>query len=113
MANRRYEAGRRFEWKVRDRLRAAGFTVLRTAGSKGPVDLIAVRERTMVLGVEETPGEIRFVQCKNRKPTAAERRAATAFARVLFGVSDEATMWLAWTDRAESPAKVYFEELLA
>jgi len=36
----RYESGRRYEWAYRQHLRSQGYTVVRTAGSKGPVDLI-------------------------------------------------------------------------
>jgi len=38
-----YRAGRRFEWRVRDRLEQAGWTVWRVAGSRTPVDLVALR----------------------------------------------------------------------
>jgi|GEM_PF-2341350 len=38
-----YHAGRRFEWRVRDRLEQAGWTVWRVAGSRTPVDLVALR----------------------------------------------------------------------
>ena len=49
----RYDQGRRLEWAARDALTAAGYLVLRSAGSKTPVDLAAWR-----------PGEHLFVQCK-------------------------------------------------
>lgn len=45
--------GRRYEWLVRDDLRAQGYEVLRMAGSKGALDLFAVK-----------PGEALFVQVK-------------------------------------------------
>ena len=40
----KYACGRRFEYKVRDRLVELGFFVVRAAGSKGPVDLIAFKK---------------------------------------------------------------------
>lgn len=49
-----YAKGRRFEWKVRDLLRDRGYTVYRAYGSKGILDLIAVKGEK-VLGI----------QCKN------------------------------------------------
>jgi hypothetical protein len=49
----RYATGRRFEWKVRDELEANGYTVFRSAGSKGPADLIAFGD-----------AEVLLVQCK-------------------------------------------------
>jgi Holliday junction resolvase len=49
-----YARGRRYEWEVRDHLLSEGYSpVLRTAGSKGAVDLIAFK-----------PGELLLVQVK-------------------------------------------------
>ena len=48
-----YRNGRAFEYRVRTQLRDAGFLVLRMAGSKTKVDMIAVR-----------PGELLVIQCK-------------------------------------------------
>ncbi len=51
----RYETGRQAEYRARDRLLEDGFhTVLRMAGSKGPVDLVAV-----------SPRFVKFVQVKS------------------------------------------------
>lgn len=53
-APNRYQAGARFERKVRDALKEQfGFFVIRTPASKSPVDLIALRH-----------GQILFVQCR-------------------------------------------------
>lgn len=49
----RYEAGRRFEWRVRDELTDDGYAVIRSAGSKTKVDLVAIK-----------PGQWLLVQCK-------------------------------------------------
>jgi Holliday junction resolvase len=58
-----YSDGYRFECKVRDALREDGYEVLRSAGSKTKIDLVALK-----------PGEIIFVQCKlNGVCTPAER----------------------------------------
>lgn len=48
-----YRDGRRDEYKARDDLIANGYSLIRSAGSKGAVDLIAVK-----------PGEVLFVQVK-------------------------------------------------
>lgn len=53
MPNLRYNAGRRFEYQVRDFLRSKGWWVLRSAGSKSPCDLVALRS-----------GEMMLIQCK-------------------------------------------------
>ncbi|MFC8797333.1 hypothetical protein ACFT2C_06345 [Promicromonospora sp. NPDC057138] len=49
----RYDAGRRFEWRVRDELVDDGYAVIRSAGSKTKVDLVAIE-----------PGQWLLVQCK-------------------------------------------------
>lgn len=48
-----YEKGRALEHRVRAHLREEGFEVLRTAGSKSKVDLVAIKA-----------GQLLFVQCK-------------------------------------------------
>jgi hypothetical protein len=45
----RYHRGRAFEYRVASLLRAAGWTVIRSAGSHGPFDLVAVRPARVVL----------------------------------------------------------------
>ena len=49
----KYRAGRQFEYRVRDDLRARGFWVLRSPASKSPVDLVAISK-----------GRVVFIQCK-------------------------------------------------
>lgn len=48
-----YPAGKRFEYRARDVLRKRGYWVLRSPGSRGPVDLVAIKK-----------GEVLLVQCK-------------------------------------------------
>ncbi|MFI1165578.1 restriction endonuclease [Streptomyces sp. NPDC020801] len=48
-----YHRGRDLEHRVRTHLREEGYEVLRTAGSKSKVDLVAIK-----------PGQILLVQCK-------------------------------------------------
>jgi len=45
----RYLAGRRLEWQARAELRAQGFCVSRSAGSKGSIDLFAWNAKQMRL----------------------------------------------------------------
>lgn len=76
-----YAAGRRVEWAVRDDLARNGYTVFRAAGSKGPADLIALKD-----------GEVLFVNVKrDTLPSPAERAALLALARLLPGVG--AAIW--------------------
>jgi Holliday junction resolvase len=48
-----YQRGNAFERRIADRLRADGYYVWQTRGSKSPVDILAIK-----------PGQILFVQCK-------------------------------------------------
>lgn len=48
-----YRLGRAFEYAIRDRLKVAGYYVLRSPASKSPTDLVAI-----------APGVVLFVQCK-------------------------------------------------
>lgn len=52
-----YAAGRTREYKVRDLLVDNGYDVVRSAGSKGAIDLVAIK-----------PGQILFVQVKTLAP---------------------------------------------
>ncbi len=49
----KYQTGTRLEYIARDKLKSAGFIVVRSAGSKGPLDLVAWKE-----------DDLRFIQCK-------------------------------------------------
>ncbi len=49
-----YQRGTAFENRVRKRLEASGYFVIRSAGSKTPVDLCAIKR-----------GQVLFVQCKH------------------------------------------------
>lgn len=57
----KYAQGKRLEAKVIEALRQAGFVTMRSAGSKGVVDVMAVR-----------PGELLFVQVKRTRPPGPE-----------------------------------------
>jgi hypothetical protein len=37
-----YESGRRFEWELKKRFEKEGATVVRSAGSKSPIDLVVI-----------------------------------------------------------------------
>ncbi len=61
-----YEAGRRYELSCKQRLEEAGYVVLRTEGSRGFADLVAIR-RADGTGGTDLKDRIRFIQCKTRK----------------------------------------------
>lgn len=56
----RYRRGRRFEYQRMKHWRDRGYTVIRSAGSHGPFDLIAFRNH-----------EVHFIQCKMLQGEAA------------------------------------------
>jgi hypothetical protein len=58
----RYAAGRRLEWKTRKALKNRGYLVIRSAGSKGPADLVAFKDNHFPV----------FVQCKRGKMSRKE-----------------------------------------
>lgn len=64
MPNRHYEKGKRKEYKIMNDLKTQGWIVLRTAGSHGFADLIAIHKLTKV---------IKFIQCKAGEFLDAER----------------------------------------
>ena len=69
MPNPRYLAGRAFEYKRKKYYESLGTTVLRTAGSQGPFDLIVI-----------FPGShVRLVQCKRCKTEAQATRINNKF----------------------------------
>lgn len=71
-----YAAGTRFEHRVRDHLTANGYQVVRSAGSKTKIDLIALK-----------PGQILLIQCKrNGQLPAAEWNALVTLAASLPGL---------------------------
>lgn len=45
----KYETGARFEYLIRDWMRAKGYFVVRSAGSRGAIDLLAFNGKEMVL----------------------------------------------------------------
>ena len=65
----RYAAGRRFEWKRRDYYRSMGYLVIRSAGSKTPIDLVCVK----------TKGRVLLVQCKAVATQAAAAKLLREF----------------------------------
>lgn len=69
MANPRYTAGRAFEYKTKAHWEGLGYTVIRSAGSHGPFDLVAIpiKSHLKVVGI----------QCK-RVQTLAEANRLTA-----------------------------------
>lgn len=73
----RYAAGRRLEWKARKALEAQGYFVIRSAGSKGPVDLVAFHP--------DKPWPC-FVQCKRSRFAPKERDALIELAISLQAV---------------------------
>lgn len=55
-----YERGRALEYRAITALRANGYYAIRSAGSKGAVDVCAIK-----------PGQVLFIQCKKQKKAFA------------------------------------------
>ncbi|MEM4323916.1 MAG: restriction endonuclease [Candidatus Nitrosocaldaceae archaeon] len=66
MPNANYLKGRNFEYKVKKYLEQQGYVVLRTAGSHGIYDLIAIK-------FEPEPSII-FIQCKARLGSSTKEK---------------------------------------
>lgn len=66
MVNANYLKGRNFEYKVKKYLQEQGYVVLRTAGSHGMYDLIAIK-------FEPEPSII-FIQCKARQGSSTKEK---------------------------------------
>ena len=58
MGNKNYLSGRRKEYKIQNSLRDNGYIALRTAGSHGFADIIAIDRENK---------KIKFIQCKPKK----------------------------------------------
>lgn len=69
MPNTNYNSGRKFEYRRMKELRAGGWEVLRTAGSHGPWDLVAIAP----------DGSAVFIQCKRVERASQVRALRSAF----------------------------------
>ena len=105
MVNKNYIAGRRFEYKVKKYYEDKGYTVLRTSGSHGFADLIAVRN-----GVN--PKRIVFIQCKNRKPTKQEIEKFEKFNWLnIIGIHTRVLTEMVYPDKLKDWTKLKKDEL--
>lgn len=73
MPNRNYERGVRWERKLKKQFESAGYIVLRTAGSHGPVDLVCIG----------SCGNVNFIQCKVVKTKAQANNLIKKFQKDL------------------------------
>ncbi len=71
MPNRSYRRGRAFEYQRKVAWESAGYTVLRTSGSHGPFDLVAIPTKP------NRP--IMLIQCKRVATAAQATRLGVAF----------------------------------
>ena len=86
-----YVAGRRLEYRARDELIAQGYTVVRNAGSKGPIDLVAI-------GPAAGRRHVRLIQIKSGPPRPSDRQRLQAVLAPR-GVRREIWQWQAGTWR--------------
>jgi len=69
MPNKNYHIGRKFEYEVMNELKGPGCAVMRTAGSHGPFDVIAINK----------DGACGMIQCKVVETEAEADRLIRAF----------------------------------
>lgn len=78
-----FHRGRKFEWIVRKHFQCLGFFVLRSAASRTPVDLIAVKL-----------GMLLFIQCKLKQELSKEQRVELgALAEHCGAIAISASIW--------------------
>lgn len=81
--------GRRNEWKTRDLLRREGYHVVRSAGSKGIVDIVAFNGQRLLLVQVKTNGGMSSEDIQNLKSLPAPPFASKQ-------------LWV-WRDYAKTP----------
>ena len=70
MTNKNYVSGRQFEYRVKKYLEDKGYYVVRSAGSKGQIDLVAVP--TLI----RPSADVLFIQCKHGAKISKKERDA-------------------------------------
>ena len=91
-----YQRGVIIERRAQAELEALGYLVIRSAGSKGPVDLVAIPTGTLVaLG----DSEIRVIQCKRTsgRVGSGSRAALRELAMLRLPANTSAELWQ-WCD---------------
>ncbi len=83
-----YRRGYIAELRAKEELERAGYLVLRTAGSKGPCDLVAVKE-----------GEVLFVQVKRTKSRGTTKEGMQEVSHVPSGTAVVRREVWVWVDR--------------
>ena len=81
-----YTNGRWFEYKVRDALTADGYEVIRSAGSKGKVDLVAFKQWSA--SDNHFQWHMLFVQCKRTDGNIGpdDRAELLRLARIVYAL---------------------------
>lgn len=93
-----YHSGRGLEQRVKTILKEMGYFVVRSAGSKSPADLVALKQRST-----ETGPRVLLVQCKYCKYVEVEEWNA------LFDLAHEtrAMPIVAWVPKRRAPLEIY------
>ena len=73
--NKRYIAGKKFEYKVKEHYEKEGYYVVRTAGSKGIADLVAIPNRENYF----LPELALLIQCKKTSYKKLSKREIREF----------------------------------
>jgi len=79
--NKSYTKGRRIELLAKKKLEAEGYLVIRSAASKGPIDLVAINSV-----------KTRLIQVKTRKPTKRQMQELNKL--VATGIEADVEVWI-------------------
>ena len=69
MSNKNYQSGRNFEYRVKKYLEKIGYYVMRSAGSKGQIDIMAVPTLSNCEG-----SNVLLIQCKHGPKISKKER---------------------------------------
>jgi hypothetical protein len=97
MPNRNYISGRAYEYKVKRHWESQGYVVLRSAGSRGPFDLVALP------GPKLRQKKVVAIQCKRGKTEASALRLINDFkTNPPLGPASSTIQWITvWTPLGE------------
>jgi hypothetical protein len=82
-----YNQGRVFEYLVRDVYKKNGFTVIRSAGSKSPIDLMAWKEKEGEINVD-------LIQCKKETKKKNYKDDVIEMSGVQCGLGWRKVLWV-------------------
>lgn len=99
MVNKNYNSGRQFEYRVKKYLEKLGYYVVRSAGSKGQIDIVAIPTEDEITLLPE----VLLIQCKHGAKIGKKEREDLL--KLDLNLLDGTTCLVAW---AKPNAKITF-----